>query len=535
MSFTAQFHMPGAYHFEAPTSTSTSSALNAGIFRPPISPSASSYNLSKSIGSLYSEDTSVHATPAAFPCRKRNRDQPHSAEGNHDTSGDSALDTASIRYILAGQIDTPNGQPGAESGDMMEESVYSDIDYRRALGSKRAHDTDLESPSSRFANLQIAGTPGAAQTPRSAGWSTLALNTIGGVVGKVWEFCKGGAFTGFYAGGGKGYAINNSTPTSSPPGYGNKPWCSEHDIPSLQNDADNVGITHTPGTFPAADYSMHDLGVFNTPDSTPQPAAKRRQVRENDELRRNWVMVDEPPSQVLSNTKRTSTASSAFSRTPGRPSSRQQPRYTMPTASSGRKISVPVPRLSERPGIVQRRTSLRISHAGSPSLNAREPASFAPPRSPRPRTTSAAPAFTPSRITMPAQQPPTASPNPFARAASPRPPSQQATAAPSLFGSASSKHRRTTSSASAAPTTAAPTATWRNTELGVGDIEASPRLNAEAKQLASRKLAAERDTDARIEAFNVRLRDMIRQGREALGTTVEVQETGVDDDAWDDE
>ncbi len=54
------------------------------------------------------------------------------------------------------------------------------------------------------------------------------------------------------------------------------------------------------------------------------------------------------------------------------------------------------------------------------------------------------------------------------------------------------------------------------------DIEASPRLDAEAKQLATRKLAADRNTDARIESFNARLREMIRQGKEVLGTTVEV-------------
>jgi hypothetical protein len=49
----------------------------------------------------------------------------------------------------------------------------------------------------------------------------------------------------------------------------------------------------------------------------------------------------------------------------------------------------------------------------------------------------------------------------------------------------------------------------------------------------------ERETDARINDFNSRLMDMIRQGREALGTTVEVD--GYDDidvdgvDPWEDD
>jgi hypothetical protein len=51
----------------------------------------------------------------------------------------------------------------------------------------------------------------------------------------------------------------------------------------------------------------------------------------------------------------------------------------------------------------------------------------------------------------------------------------------------------------------------------------SPRLDAEARQLAQQKLAAERDADARVDAFNARLLSMIRQGREALGTKVEVE------------
>jgi hypothetical protein len=66
-------------------------------------------------------------------------------------------------------------------------------------------------------------------------------------------------------------------------------------------------------------------------------------------------------------------------------------------------------------------------------------------------------------------------------------------------------------------------------------IESSPRLDPEAKELATRKLREERDADARIAAFNARLRDMIREGKEALGTKVEVEIEGGDDGGWMDE
>jgi DICT domain-containing protein len=51
-------------------------------------------------------------------------------------------------------------------------------------------------------------------------------------------------------------------------------------------------------------------------------------------------------------------------------------------------------------------------------------------------------------------------------------------------------------------------------------------LTAEAKQLAAKKLAADREADVKMEAFNRRLVDMIRQGKEALGTRVEVEQDG---------
>lgn len=51
----------------------------------------------------------------------------------------------------------------------------------------------------------------------------------------------------------------------------------------------------------------------------------------------------------------------------------------------------------------------------------------------------------------------------------------------------------------------------------------SPRLDAEARQLAQRKIAAERETSARVDVLNDRLLDMIRMGREALGSRVEIE------------
>ena len=67
------------------------------------------------------------------------------------------------------------------------------------------------------------------------------------------------------------------------------------------------------------------------------------------------------------------------------------------------------------------------------------------------------------------------------------------------------------------------------------------RLDREAQKLAARRLQAEREADLRITDFNARLREMIRQGREALGTSVEVDVLGGGDggggggDIWEDD
>jgi hypothetical protein len=63
----------------------------------------------------------------------------------------------------------------------------------------------------------------------------------------------------------------------------------------------------------------------------------------------------------------------------------------------------------------------------------------------------------------------------------------------------------------------------------------SPRLTEEARRLAAKRRMEERDADVRIAAFNRRLQDMIRQGKEALGTTVDVEMEGPMDGAWEDD
>ncbi|KAK6828372.1 hypothetical protein PG987_011713 [Apiospora arundinis] len=440
MPFGPQIAMSGAFHFEAPNGASPVSGVHAGVFRPPMSPSASSY-LTKSTGSLMSDAS----TPATYVNRKRQR------------PGEA----------------TPTHNNGVMNGEQIFR--WSSSQHKR-----------------------MDGVP-------------LPLMPVGGVVGKVWEFCKTGAFRGFYGGGGRAFdAQANPLP-------GNE---QTYQTPAEYDHG------AAPGGFPDSDYAPFYY-EHDTPDTTPPPAAKRRQISAgmpNDELRKNWVMVNEaaetptPPVQL------------------SRPALQSRP-------SLPRRISKPVSRLSPA---MNRRHSGRISHAGSSSINCREPASFASALA-SPRTSlslSMAPPerpSTPSRLPVAVRQPQSPalfSPSPRqSRIPSPSPHMQRGS------------HRRNHSAASAAsvgsmatPATVgkvAPMSSGKRRET-LGEGNNSPRLDPEVQHMVARRQREERAADARINDFNARLQEMIRQGKEALGTTIEVDGDmdytgGGAADHWEDE
>ncbi|KAI4866138.1 hypothetical protein F4820DRAFT_271060 [Hypoxylon rubiginosum] len=513
MSFGPQVVMPGAFHSESPNSGSLS-GVHPGMFRPPISPSASnSLYLGRSSGSLYSD------TPAPGPNIKRKRHRPTESTPLIDWSigvtdaglgadyapeekfdEERLIEQGGRRYVLAGQMDTPNGTTAAEIREAMEESVYSDVDYRRGLGPERSR-AEIESLNYRYPTT----TPSApTRAQQRNGWG-LALNKIGGVVGKVFQFCTGAVFRGFYAGGGRGYEMRGPSTPSRQPSPNGQVWCNEHDVPTLPD----FSTCATPGGFPQNDYTPSLYGR-GTPESTPPPAAKRRHISEihGDELR-NWVVVREPVLKPR--------PQSRASLAPTRYTSNQQ---SYPPVLH-RRINKPISRVNS-PSIARRQSS-RISHAGSATLSRQEPASFASPRSQSP-----APSYYPSRIPIPVPSRPQSPSN-----VSPTRLPRQSSLIPSPNVSMKRGHRRNHSTASAASVTSNRA---RRCDSVQGFEDDSPRLDAEAKNLAAKRLHEEIETDLRMNDFNARIRDMIRQGKEALGTTVEVEvDSGDCIDPWEDE
>ncbi|KAI0141807.1 hypothetical protein GGR57DRAFT_396873 [Xylariaceae sp. FL1272] len=500
MSFSPGILMSNAFRFDSPVSNTggvSLSGVHPGIFRPPGSPSLST--------STYLPNTQADvATPGPTAKRKRLAPRDSTPFSDWNSAVDIAYGTPSAsidlgsrlngqegRYVL-GRIDSPPFGAAKKELAHIEDSVCSDVDYRRGLGSKRPHD-DLDSP---------AWTPmtGVQHSPSSAGWSAFAINTIGGVVGKVWNFCTAGAFRGFHAGGGRGYDVPRETRLRS--------TCHSPKAADTPLDYD---CTPLPGDFPQLEEPVYYERA--TPESTPPPAAKRRQIsdsRPNDEIRRNWVMVGE-----TANTKRlSSTASRASSRPPV-----QQPI----TPSLARRINKPVGCLST-PNFNRHHPS-RASQAGLSSAIDREPASHASFASSRsPAVTSPVPSRIPVPISRP-HSPCTVATSHF---------SHQPSRIPSPSPYAKRGHRRTQSAMPAV--TASQGKKIRRRESLQEVQQNSPRLDAEARSLTSKRIKEEKETDSRINDFNARLQDMIRQGQQALGTTFEVD---MDDDygmdPWEDE
>lgn len=441
------FHIPGAFEPHALT------GVHPNVFRPPASPSAS---------------TSTYLPPStpqqpADPPAKRKRD---------DTRENTP--TRDGRYVLA---DTSGGAGGGG----LDDSVYSDVAYRRQLGPRE-------------------------EGGETSGWRSAALGAIGGVVGKVWEFCKAGAFRGFYAGGGRGYPMDaggKQEPRSEQVGMEDTHGFGVARPEDIARAAPEIGRLEETGRrfrmerpedSPRFQRRPIDLDLAQTRPSPTQQSSKRRHL--NDELGRNWVMVDDP-------TRRTT----------------RRNRNSSPSVTTGRRINTPASRRSTSYKAPNPRRSHKApsSHAGSPALSPREPASFAAQRSP-------------SVLRSPTQQsfrsPPSRIPLSAGRTHHHHHHRQRANSTRASPTSIPRLHRKS-ASLTEPPSSSAPLA-------AATSKKESPRLDPEARKLAARREREERDADMQMAALNARLQDMIREGREALGTSFEVEGDG-EGDGWMDE
>ena len=475
MALHTDFHMPGAFHADG--------VVHPGIFRPPDTSPASAAN---------SGYLPTRSNQASDDCANIKRKRFHDDFSNRirepklrDEAASDAFGSPAMTkpgagtYMLAGQLNSPTVGPRF-GNDMLEESMFSDSDYRRMLGTKRPRD-DID-PNESFFGL---GPLAQQQQPPAQSWGSLAVTAFGGVVGRIWQFCTAGSFKGFHAGGGRGYDLRPSV----------------EDVSMLQDESydDDRRRPSVPGRYPMASGNWPEKNMGDTytqcrPSTPTAPAPKRRQMAATDDLGKNWVMVNDQHGP----SSRPGTPDTRARRTTGSYIPTPQNRNHGPSVTTGRRISTPASRRSIIP---------RPSLASTPTVGADRPASaasFASPRSPSPTkpTTTAA----------------TASAS-FSTPKGHSAPRRRSTAS---FTTAPS-HRRSNSGASAV--------TNRGTNAKSGSFKESPRLDPEAKKLAARRKRDDDYADVRINAFNKTLQDMIRQGQEALATKISVEGDG----GWEDE
>ncbi|KAM5434751.1 hypothetical protein MferCBS31731_006523 [Microsporum ferrugineum] len=251
-----------------------------------------------------------------------------------------------------------------------------------------------EPPTVQDDNATVKSTPG---------WGEAVLNLVGGVAGKVWNFCWSAPFRGFHAGGGRGYDMDASTTTVQPSQTWDTPSPPQKRRPSHQMDE-----TPIPGRYPVDDSYRID-----------RP--------HRDDIHNNWVLVKE---------------------------------------NKGSQESTPSP----GPRKIPRRNSV-VHH-----VPARRSAARVQPKRPvTPLTPTRSPNFSPQL------------------------------SSPSIYKTPP-KHST------------------------VSNPNESP-LSIETQRHAAKLRRKERQEDASIRRLNQQLKAMIREGREALGTRIEVDEMDLDE--WD--
>jgi hypothetical protein len=217
--------MPGSFltdidHPVRPTLTTA----RPSIYIPPKSPSAAS-SLSKAFhpsrippssnGSRKRAryDFSDSSSTNAQRIRQDDSDTDQAWAGS-TTSFDSLQSPAplvSTDYRLAGGLDTPTAAIASIYADRPDSAV---IDYRpsRFPSQTQLMADDYFPATPDVLSRERNGRKRAISTPQYQGWGKTVCNIVGGVAGKVFNFCWTGAFRGFHAGGGRGYAMDIATP-----------------------------------------------------------------------------------------------------------------------------------------------------------------------------------------------------------------------------------------------------------------------------------------------------------------------------------
>ncbi len=473
-------YFPDFDHSARPSLHLTTTGARSPLFIPPNSPSATTlqatshsltHELPSSASSLKRKRVSRNdfadstSTPQhTVPWRKTESSITQSNVTYTPVAGSPAA-FVNTRYHIAGGVDTPLAAK-LDAEEKQDEDMRQ-LDYRP----NRLTLTARQNSASYFPQTPAtAASVGHIRHKRArsidqSGWGRAVVNLVGGVAGKVLNFCWNGAFRGFQAGGGRAYRMNGGTPAvveqSNWMDIGEK-----DDVFNKRYQGQHYHcLTPVPGQFP-------EEGFIDDYMSQPQAHRTRQlstQTPEGDRgwstLKGNWVLVNNTDENDESDRSPIPPASKnpRVSYEQRRPASR-----ALLTASGKR------PRLApSRPSLV-----------GSPGSHNKRPASFASPRA------------SPGRMC--------------------------ASRADSHIANSPGHHRSRSSMA---------TSPQRATEVGSRHsftAASSPDIYKFEKKIRRK----ERKEDESIQRLNKQLQDMIREGKEALGTTIEIEDDSELDEGY---
>jgi hypothetical protein len=370
-------------------------------------------------------------------------------------------------YSLAGGLDTPSA--ARLDSEERRETDIRELDYRlnRMTRTTRRESTSY---SPRTPALAAHGTKVGRKRARSSdqlGWGRAVVDLVGGVAGRVLNFCWNSAFRGFQAGGGPAYRLYSDTPAV----VEQSTWMDvgeKDDVFNQHYEAQRYQhMTPVPGQFPEDgfinDYMSHPQAHCAEELSTPSPYGEkgRSRLREG-----NWVLVSNKDG--LDDPERSSFRSDHRILRSTRPQQRRPMSRALLSAAGNR------PRL----------TPSRPSLAGSSGSHLNRPASFASPRASPGRSCPSETDSCPTR---------------------------------------KNGHTRSRSSI-ASPR--------RTTEAGSRQSFTTP-TSPDVQKFEKKIRRKERKEDENLQRLNRQLQDMIKEGKEALGTKIEIEDDPDEDEGYE--
>jgi hypothetical protein len=339
-----------------PQSPAVSSSLSKA-FHPSRIPTSS--NGSRKRARYYLSDSSF-TNAQQIPQDDSDADQVWAGSTTSFDSLQSPAPLVSTDYRLAGGVDTPTAAAASIYADRHDSAV---IDYRPSrFPSQTQLVADDYFPSTPdVLSRERNGRKRALSSPQYQGWGKTVCNIVGGVAGKVFNFCWTGAFRGFHAGGGRGYTMDIATPVvvekSTLMDLGEKEDVFNQNYERLHY---REG-TPIPGEFPVEglieDY-MSQPQFYQTQDVSTPSRKGQGIAGSKPKSRETWVII----RNVDGNSRETSPT-------------RKIPRTS--TLNHSRPISRGS--TAARPRLAPSRPS-RSSFAGSACLATGQTASFASPR-----------------------------------------------------------------------------------------------------------------------------------------------------------